>query len=149
MKKETNEAIISTRDRRGNDLTIRYTGVNQRELAHFGGLDLHVTATKEMISEVNGLTFPEKEGDHLIREKVAALYLNEVGEFLRNSFFDTDILEGYSNIELVKNFLNELDHPEVLDLIHKDNELIQLEKDEIKREEDEAWDAMMKDLKKQ
>jgi hypothetical protein len=36
-------------------------------------------ATKYMISDNATLYFPEKDGDSLIREKVAALYLNEVG----------------------------------------------------------------------
>jgi uncharacterized protein (UPF0303 family) len=88
MKTEISNASITTVDRLGHNLTISYEGVDQQELAHYGGSDLHVTATKEMISNLNVLTFPEKDGDHLIAEKVAALYLNEIGEFLRNSSMD-------------------------------------------------------------
>lgn len=61
------EETITTVDRFGHDLTIKYAGVDQQELAHFGGLDLHVTATKVMISDINGWSFPEKEGDYLVR----------------------------------------------------------------------------------
>lgn len=146
MGKEIGTATINTKDRFGNDLTISYSGVDQRELAHFGGLDLHVTATKEMISDSSGLSFPEKEGDFLIREKVAALYLNEIGEFLRYSSIDSDMFEGYTNIDLVKDFLKNLDHPDVLRVIKKDDELMQKQTEEIRREEDEIWSNIMKDM---
>lgn len=37
-------------DRKGNDITIRCEGVDDKELAHFGGLDLHVKAKKCLLA---------------------------------------------------------------------------------------------------
>ncbi|WP_416150248.1 hypothetical protein ACM26V_04475 [Salipaludibacillus sp. HK11] len=122
---EKNTSVINTTDRKGNDLKITVDGFDDRELAHFGGLDLHVKATKNMISNTNGMSFPEKDGDFLITDKVAVLYINEIGEMLRNNSLDPEYLEDYSNIELIKEFLNNVDeNKEVLNVLEKDNRLI-------------------------
>ncbi|MEC1722836.1 hypothetical protein [Schinkia azotoformans] len=136
-------------DRRGNDITIRCEGVDDKELAHFGGLDIHVKATKMLIGDSqNGMSFPEKEGDYDIGSKVVALYLNEVGELLRNLSFDPEYLDEYSNIDLVKMFLeNELKNPAIAKVIEKDNAEILQERKEIEREEKEMWTGFVEGLK--
>lgn len=136
-------------DRMGNDITIRCEGVDDKELAHFGGLDLHVKATKMLIGDSqNGMSFPEKEGDYEIGSKVVALYLNEVGELLRNLSFDPEYLDEYSNIDLVKMFLeNELKNPAIAKVIEKDNAEIQQEREEIEKEEKEMWNGFVEGLK--
>ncbi|OLN21324.1 hypothetical protein BTO30_15550 [Domibacillus antri] len=121
---EKSNFMIHSTDRKGHELKISVEGTDDKELAHFGGLDLHVKATKAMIADISPLHFPEKEGDHLIREKVAALYLNEVGEFLRNTSLDPEMLESYSNFDLVKMLMEEWQPREVQAVIDKDNELI-------------------------
>jgi hypothetical protein len=115
-------------DRKGYSLTISVHGTDDQELAHFGGLDLHVKATKYMISDNATLSFPEKDGDSLIHEKVAALYLNEVGELLRSKAYP-DRLESYSNFDLVQMFLQDRQPLEVQRLIDADNELIRQDKE--------------------
>lgn len=136
-------------DRKGNDIMIRCEGVDDQELAHFGGLDLHVKATKALISDSqNRMSFPEKEGDYVIGSKVVALYLNEIGELLRNLSFDPEYLSEYSNIDLVKIFLeNELKNPAIANVIEKDNVEIQQEREEIEREEKEMWAGFVEGLK--
>ncbi|MCM2534241.1 hypothetical protein NDK43_20160 [Neobacillus pocheonensis] len=55
--------FIQTRDYSQEDLNnlkITGEGVDDQELAHFGGLDLHVKVTKMMISNTNGLDFAKK-----------------------------------------------------------------------------------------
>ncbi|MCS1391196.1 hypothetical protein NXZ77_06410 [Lysinibacillus boronitolerans] len=135
-------------DRKGNDIMIRCEGVDDQELAHFGGLDLHVKATKALIGDSqNGMSFPEKEGDYEIGSKVVALYLNEIGELLRNLSFDPEYLSEYSNIDLVKIFLeNELKNPAIANVIEKDNVEIQQEREEIEREEKEMWAGFVEGL---
>ncbi len=56
-------------------------------LVHFGELDLHVKAVKTLISNTNGMDFSQDSGDYLIEQKVIALYLNEIGELIRNLYF--------------------------------------------------------------
>ncbi|MBT2727815.1 hypothetical protein J7E63_12790 [Bacillus sp. ISL-75] len=144
---EKSKFVLNTVDRNGHDLIISVEGVDDHQLAHFGGLDLHVKATKEMISDINGTSFPEKEGDYLITEKVIALYLNEIGELIRNSSLDPEYLEGFSNTDLVKDFLNNIEENKfILDVIEKDNELIKKHKDEIKHEEDQIWNNILSDI---
>ncbi|WP_288586014.1 MULTISPECIES: hypothetical protein [Lysinibacillus] len=135
-------------DRKGNDIMIRCEGVDDQELAHFGGLDLHVKATKVLISDSqNRMSFPEKEGDYEIGSKVVALYLNEIGELLRNISFDPEYLSKYSNVDLVKTFLeNELKNPAIANVIEKDNVEIQQEREEIEREEKEMWAGFVEGL---
>ncbi|NRD76600.1 hypothetical protein HPT25_03730 [Bacillus sp. BRMEA1] len=136
-------------DRKGNDIMIKCEGVDDRELSPFGGLDLHVKATKTLISDSQyGMSFPEKEGDYNIVNKVVALYLNEVGELLRNLSIDSDYLTGYSNIDLVKMYLeNELKNPEIVRVIEKDIAEIEQEREEIEKEEKEMWDSFVEGLK--
>ncbi|MCP1161307.1 hypothetical protein [Bacillus infantis] len=138
MEKGKSQATIYTKDRFGDDLTIQFSGIDRQHLAHFGGLDLHVTATKALISDIDGLSFPEKEGDYLIREKVAALYLNEIGQLLRESSMDSEMLKQLTNIEIVKDFINNL-HPDVFNIIKKDNDLIRKDIEDAQREDDAAW----------
>ncbi|OIJ09404.1 hypothetical protein BKP35_16230 [Anaerobacillus arseniciselenatis] len=124
-------SVINTVDRKGNNLKITVEGVDDQELAHFGGLDLHVKAAKAMIGNTDGMTFPEKHGDIFIAEKVAALYLNEIGEMLRNSYDDPEYLEELTNIELVKDFFNRIhENKEVLEVVEKDNLLISKSRNE-------------------
>lgn len=57
-------------DRKGNDIMIKCEGVDDQELAHFGGLDLHVKATKMLIGDSqNGMSFSEKEGGYILAIK--------------------------------------------------------------------------------
>lgn len=122
-------------DRKGNDIMIKCEGIDEHELAHFGGLDLHVKATKTLISDSqNGMSFPEKEGDYGIGSKVVALYLNEIGELIRNLSVEPEYLSDYSNTDLVKDFLeNELKNPAIAKVIEKDNAEIQQEREEIEK----------------
>jgi hypothetical protein len=53
------------------------------------------------------------------------------------------LLEDYTNIDLVKNFLENLNHPDVLNVITRDNALILKETTEIRKEEDELWSKIM------
>lgn len=77
-----------------------------------------------------------------------ALYLNEVGELLRNLSIDSDYLTEYSNMDLVKMFLeNELKNPEIAKVIEKDNAEIQQEREEIEKEEKEMWNGFVEGLK--
>lgn len=135
-------------DRKGNDIMIKCEGIDDKELAHFGGLDLHVKAIKTLIGgSQNGMSFPEKEGDYNIGSKVVALYLNEVGELLRNLSIDSDFLTDYSNMDLVRMFLeNELKNPEIVKVIEKDNAEILQEREEIEKEEKEMWNDFTKGL---
>jgi len=136
-------------DRKGNDIMIRCEGVDDQELAHFGGLDLHVKVTKMLIGDSqNGMSFPEKEGDYNIGSKVVALFLNEIGELIRNLSIEPEYLSDYSNMDLVKDFLeNELKNPEIAKIIEKDNAEIQQEREEIEKEEKEMWNGFVEGLK--
>lgn len=118
-------SILHGVDRHGNSFDLSYEGTDVEELAHFGGLDLHINVVKYMISEtLSPMDFPEKEGDFLIGDKVAALYLNEIGDFYRHCHSNPDAWEGFSNLQIVQYFLNEqLGSKEVMDVIEKDNKL--------------------------
>lgn len=146
---EKSNFVLNSVDRKGDGLKISCEGIDDQELAHFGGLDLHVKATKTMISNTNGMSFAEKAGDYIINEKVISLYLNEVGELIRSTSDEPDYLKGISNIELVKNFLEHLDdNPELVQIIEKDNWLIKKEDYEVRKEEDKIWDDIESDLDK-
>jgi hypothetical protein len=129
-----------TVDRNGNDLKIRCEGVDDKVLSHFGGLDLHVKATKEMISDSSSFSFPEKAGDYMINHKVIALYLNEIGELIRNSSIVPEYLEENSNIQLVKDFIENIkNNPNLVEIIDKDNGAIRKEKErELQEEQEDA-----------
>ncbi|WP_251554000.1 hypothetical protein [Neobacillus muris] len=135
-------------DRRGNDLFISVKGVDDRELAHFGGLDLHVKAVKNLISNTNGTDFSRDNGDFAIEGKVFALYLNEIGELMRNLHVDSDMLNGISNMELVKNFMEHWhEDNELVAIVEKDNEEIRKERERIEKEEDEIFQNIINEMK--
>ncbi|RIW27628.1 hypothetical protein D3H55_22835 [Bacillus salacetis] len=136
-------------DRKGNDIKIKCEGIDDKELAHFGGLDLHVKAVKTLISNANGTSFPEKEGDYSIGDKVVALYLNEIGELIRNLSSERDYLDGYTNMELVENFMEHWkENQEVLSVVQRDDALIKQDNERVREEEDAIWDDIMSGLKK-
>ena len=56
-----------------NNLNITGEGLDDQELAHFGGHDLHVKVTKIMISNTNGLDFAKKAGDYLVTNTLCQL----------------------------------------------------------------------------
>lgn len=144
---EKNYFVLNAVDRKGNDLKITGEGTDDHELAHFGGLDLHVKAAKTMINNTNGMEFAEKAGDYIISEKVIALYLNEIGELIRNTSVEPEYLKSISNIHLVKDFLEHLnDNPELLKVIENDDWLIEKEAYEIRKEEDKIWADIKSDL---
>ncbi|PKG46532.1 MULTISPECIES: hypothetical protein [unclassified Planococcus (in: firmicutes)] len=134
---EKSNAILKGHDRKGNMLEIEYKGVDYKELAHFGGLDLHVNTTKHLISStLESISFAEKEGDFLIGDKVAALYLNEIGEFYRHCHSNPDAWEGMSNIEVIQYFIKEqVSVREVEAIIKNDEEL--MAKEQVERGEEE------------
>lgn len=152
MKRESkNYSKLEQRgiDRKGNDITISVKGVDDHELAHHGGLDLHIKAVKTLIANTNGTDFAKENGDFAIEAKVFALYLNEVGELMRNLALDRDMLKNISNMELVKQFLEQWhEDQELVTFIEKDNEEIRRETEAIKKEEDELWADMMKNFGK-
>ncbi|RKJ75040.1 hypothetical protein D7X33_18380 [Butyricicoccus sp. 1XD8-22] len=130
-KQEFESTQLFGKDRNGNELEIHIKGIDQKELAHFGGLDLMVNATKYMIgASANPMVFPEKAGDYNINYKVIALYLNEIGELIRTTSSESEFLENISNIELVSNFMGFLsENKEVVALIDKDNKLLATERE--------------------
>jgi hypothetical protein len=136
-------------DRKGNDLSIIIKGVDDNELAHFGGLDLHVKAVKNLIGSTNGTDFAKDNGDYAIEGKVFALYLNEIGELMRNLSMDRDMLKGVSNMDLVKHFMAHWhEDKELVEIIENDNEEIRKETEGIEKEENEIWNNMMKVIQK-
>lgn len=147
-EKKYSKFEISDIDRKGNDLSITIKGVDDNELAHFGGLDLHVKAVKNLIGNTNGTDFARDNGDFAIEGKVFALYLNEIGELMRNFSPERDMLKSVSNMDLVKNFMEHWhEDRELVAIIEKDNEEIRKETEAIRKEEDEIWNNMMKDIK--
>ncbi|PFP29424.1 hypothetical protein COJ96_11005 [Bacillus sp. AFS073361] len=140
---------ITDVDRKGNDLSITIKGVDDNELAHFGGLDLHVKAVKNLIGNTNGTDFARDNGDFSIEGKVFALYLNEIGELMRNFSPDRQMLKDISNMDLVKNFMEHWqEDKELVAIIEKDNEEIIKETEAIRKEDDEIWNNMLKDINK-
>jgi hypothetical protein len=126
-------------DNLGNEIKIKCTGVDDKELAHFGGLDLHVKTVKTLIENTNGMSFAEQEGDYAIQDKVTALYLNHIGQFIRDNSIHK--LEGISNMDLVKNFLDQWDgNVEVVAVVERENERNAKVAEEAKKEEDAIWD---------
>jgi hypothetical protein len=135
-------------DDKGNKITITCEGVDDQQLAHFGGLDLHVKAVKTLIRNTNGTDFARKAGDFFIEDKVIALYLNEIGRLIRNFSDEREWLKDYSNMELVQNFLEHWqDNSEIVELVNADNQAIENASKEFKREEDEIWENMISELR--
>ncbi|PFN76548.1 hypothetical protein COJ85_32510 [Bacillus sp. AFS076308] len=56
-----------------NNLKITGEGVDDQELAHFGGLDLHVKATKMMIINTNGFDLGKTADDYLVTNALSRL----------------------------------------------------------------------------
>jgi hypothetical protein len=146
---ELESFTLNSVDRKGNKIRIECEGVDDKELAHFGGLDLTVKAIKTMIGNIHGTDFARDNGDYAIEDKVIALILNEVGSAIRYLSLNSSMLKDYSNMDLVKNFMEHWEtNKEVVEVIEKDNELMRLEEEEIKKEEDEIWANIMSDLGK-
>lgn len=141
--KHSNFTINST-DYADQPIKITCEGVDDKKLAHFGGLDLTVKAARSLIAATHHpMSFPEKEGDYSIRDKVVALLLNEVGELIRNTSINHDHLENTSNIDLVKVFLDTLnENPDVTKILKEDNELLRLAEERERAEEDAIWNDM-------
>ena len=75
--------MINKADINGKWIQITCDGIDDNKLAHFGGLDLVLKAARVLIaSTASSMSFPEKEGDYNIKEKVVGLLLNEVGELI-------------------------------------------------------------------
>jgi hypothetical protein len=128
---EKSNFLIQYRDRKGNDMKFTVEGVDDKDLANFGGLDLHVKAVKALIHNTDGMNFAEQEGDYLINDKVIALYLNEIGHFIRQLSIHQELIKDISNLELVKNFIETLDEKdEVMELVKQDTLLMQKEEEE-------------------
>ncbi|SDN62438.1 hypothetical protein [Bacillus sp. OK048] len=138
---------LSAQDRIGNDILISVNGVDDNELAHFGGLDLHIKSVKTLISNTHGIDFARDNGDFAIEGKVFALYLNEIGELMRNLSPERNLLKDVSNMDLVKHFINHWsEDKELVAIIDKDNKEIRKETEAIRKEEDEIWNNMQKQI---
>lgn len=138
---EKTNFTINSVDYHDNDICITCEGIDDQKLAHFGGLDLTLKAARVLIASTQSpMSFPEKNGDHYIREKVVGLLLNEVGELLRNTSHDSEYLDGYTNIELVKEYLGELLQNKVVSsLIETDEAEIRKFKKKLDEEENKIW----------
>lgn len=105
---------------KGEGLKIIIEGVDTKEFDHFGGLNLHVKAVREIISQTDSRFAQESDPD--IDSKIIALYLNEIGEFIRSlteSFRDYD---DETNIDILKEFMDyKLGEPAIQELLKKDN----------------------------
>ncbi|WCF11521.1 hypothetical protein NDS46_31685 (plasmid) [Paenibacillus thiaminolyticus] len=132
--------LIEDTDIKGNAIKISCEGVDDKKLAHFGGLDLHVKAARTLISATySPMDFPEKEGDFNVGIKVVALLLNEIGELIRNVNLDdrTDV----SNYDLVREFLEDAEvNPVIKKMVDEDNSLNRRYKERMREEEDEFID---------
>ncbi|MBY6272484.1 MAG: hypothetical protein CW346_09765, partial [Bacillaceae bacterium] len=96
----------------------------------------------------NGTDFARKAGDFFIEDKVIALYLNEIGRLIRNFSDEREWLKDYSNMELVRNFLEHWqDNSEIVELVNADNQAIENASKEFKREEDEIWENIISELR--
>lgn len=124
--------IINTTDRNGNSVTIQYTDQYSDIPGNLNSLELHIDVTKRLIQEsLNMMGSVEKDGDFEVTEKVAALYLNEIGELYRHAHGNAEGWEGNTNLEIVSYILkNELSGKAVKEVIAKDNELKMKEKNE-------------------
>lgn len=128
-------------DYQGNPISITCEGVDDQKIAHFGGLDLTVKAARIMIGATYGpMAFPEKNGDSLIAEKVVGMLLNEIGELIRSKSFDSDTLENYSNIDLIKGYIEDLaGNKDLQNFIESDEADIREYRMRLREDEDRAW----------
>jgi len=146
---EKHNFSIRSADYNGNDISITCEGIDDEKLAHFGGLDLYLKAARVLIASTQSpMSFPEKNGDYNIRRKVVGLLINEIGELIRNSSPDEEYLTGYSNIELVEEYLQELKNDTNLkEIIEQDESLIRKYKEDLWEEEKEIWDRIDEEIK--
>jgi hypothetical protein len=141
-KQEITNFEVNAVDNLGNPFKIKCEGVDDNELAHFGGLDLHVKAVKILIENTNGMSFAESAGDYSIKDKVTALYLNQIGQFIKDNLLNGEV-DDVDNMELVKHFLDEwYKNKEVVGVIEQENERNRIVAEEIRKEEDAFWDSM-------
>lgn len=143
---EHSNFTINGVDRTGVDIKITCEGIDDQSLAHFGGLDLVLKAARQLISAThNSMSFPEKEGDYDISDKVVALLLNEVGELIRNTSIDPGHIKDTSNIELVKDFMERIHENQALfKIIEMDNNIIREANEKVQEEENEIWNDILK-----
>jgi hypothetical protein len=114
---------ITSYDRNENHLFISIKGVDEHELAEFGGLDVQVKAVKHLITNISRVDFSPPKDRFPTERKIFALYLNEIGELMRNFSLDQEKLKDISNMDLVKRFLEQWqEESELVALIEKDNE---------------------------
>jgi hypothetical protein len=119
---------FSSLDRQGNDLFINIDGVDDKILTLFSGLDLQMKAVKHLIHNTVRSDFDQENEGYPTERKMFALYLNEIGELMRNLSTDPHGLEGISNMDLVKHFMDHWQEDRVIiDVIEKDNEEIRKE----------------------
>jgi hypothetical protein len=115
-------------DRQGNDLFISIDGVDDKILTLFSGLDLQMKAVKHLIHNTVRSDIDQEKGGDFAERKMFALYLNEIGELMRNLSTDSQELKEISNMDLVKHFMNHWQEDRVLiDVVEKDNEEIRKE----------------------
>jgi hypothetical protein len=120
-------------DRQGNDLFISIDGVDDKILTLFSGLDLQMKAVKHLIHNTVRSDFDQEKGGYPTERKLFALYLNEIGELMRNLSANSDRLEEISNMDLVKRFMDHWhEDRELIDVIEKDNEEIRKESEKYK-----------------
>lgn len=143
---EHSNFTINGVDRTGADIKITCEGIDDQSLAHFGGLDLVLKAARQLISAThNPMSFPEKEGDYDISDKVVALLLNEVGELIRNTSIDPEHFKDTTNIELVKDFMERIHENQALfKIIEMDNNIIREANEKVQEEENEIWNDILK-----
>jgi hypothetical protein len=109
-------------DRQGNDLFIYIDGVDDKILTLFSGLDLQMKAVKHLIHNTVRSDFEQEKGGYPTERKMFALYLNEIGELMRNLSTDSQELKEISNMDLVKHFMDHWQEDRVIiDVIEKDN----------------------------
>jgi hypothetical protein len=115
-------------DRQGNDLFISIDGVDDKILTLFSGLDLQMKAVKHLIHNTVRSDFDKENDGYPTERKMFALYLNEIGELMRNLSTDPHGLEEISNMDLVKHFMDHWqEERELIDVIEKDKEEIRKE----------------------
>jgi hypothetical protein len=128
-------------DRQGIDLFISINGVDDKILTLFSGLDLHMKVVKHLIHNTVRSDFDHEKGGYPTERKMFALYLNEIGELMRNLSTDSHRLEDISNMDLVKHFMDHWQEDYVLiETIGKDNEEIS--------KETEKYKALQRKIKK-
>jgi hypothetical protein len=114
---------ITSYDRNENHIFISIKGVDEQELAEFGGLDVQVKAVKHLIQNISRVDFSPPKDNYPTERKVFALYLNEIGELMRNLSLYQEELKDISNMELVKHFMEQWQgESELVAIIEKDNE---------------------------